>query len=85
MNVSKFEQRTLHALAQGAAIHVEKDEKGKIRAVICVTRECWLLSDGTLATFRRLKGRRPIASRGGGPYRIAREGLGAVGGQLDNR
>jgi uncharacterized protein YjhX (UPF0386 family) len=85
MNVSKFEQRTLHALAQGAAIRVEKDERGKIQAVICVTREGWLLSDCTLATFRRLKRRRLIASRDGGPYRITREGLGAVRGQLDNR
>lgn len=85
MNVSKFEQRVLHALAQGAAIRVEKDEKGKIQSIICVTREGWVLADCTLPTFRRLKRRRLIASRNAGPYRITREGLGAVRGQLDNR
>ncbi len=85
MNVSKFEQRVLHALAQGAAIRVEKDEKGKIQSVICVTREGWVLADCTLPTFRRLKRRRLIASRNASPYRITREGLGAVRGQLDNR
>ncbi|HEY4344908.1 MAG TPA: YjhX family toxin [Parvibaculum sp.] len=85
MNVSKFEQRVLHALAQGAAIRVEKDENGKIQSVICVTREGWVLADCTLPTFRRLKRRRLVASRDSGPYRITREGLGAVRGQLDNR
>lgn len=85
MNISKCEQRTLHALAQGSTIRVEKDEKGKIGAVICVTREGWILADCTLPTFRRLKRRRLIASRDGGPYRITRDGLHAVRAQLDNR
>lgn len=85
MNVSKFEQRVLHVLAQGAAIRVEKDEKGKIQSVICVTREGWVLADCTLPTFRHLKRRRLIASRNAGPYRITRAGLSAVRGQLDNR
>lgn len=30
MNISKFEQRTLHPLAHGGRIRVEKDSKGKI-------------------------------------------------------
>ncbi|MDO8421713.1 MAG: YjhX family toxin [Parvibaculum sp.] len=85
MNVSKFEQRVLHALAQGASIRVEKDDKGKIQSVICVTREGWVLSDCTLSTFRSLKRRRMIGSRLSSPYRITREGLIAVRAQLDNR
>lgn len=75
----------LHALAQGASIRVEKDDKGKISAVLCVTREGWILSDCTLGTFRRLKRRHLIGSRFSGPYRITREGLMAVRGQPDNR
>ncbi|HCX68270.1 YjhX family toxin [Parvibaculum sp.] len=30
MNVSKFERRTLHALAYSGRIHIEKESKGKI-------------------------------------------------------
>lgn len=39
MNISKFEQRTLHALARGGCICVEKDGKGKIVEAACITRE----------------------------------------------
>jgi len=85
MNISKFEQRTLHALARGGLIQVEKNDEGKIVEVACVTREGWVLSDCTLAIFRRLRRRRLIASRDGSPYRITREGLHAVRAQLDNR
>jgi uncharacterized protein YjhX (UPF0386 family) len=85
MNISKFEQRTLHALARGGLIQVEKDDKGKICTVTCVTREGWVLTDCSLATFRRLGGRRLIASHAGSPYRITRDGLHAVRAQLDNR
>ncbi len=85
MNISKFEQRTLHALARGGLIRVEKDDKGKIHTATCVTREGWLLADCTLATFRHLRKRRLIASHDGSPYRITRKGLHAVRAQLDNR
>ncbi|MEP2828397.1 YjhX family toxin [Parvibaculum sp.] len=85
MNISKFEQRTLHALARGGRIRVEKDSKGKIVDVACITREGWVLTDCTLSTFRRLRKRRLIASREGSPYLITREGLHAVRAQLDNR
>jgi len=85
MNISKFEQRTLHALARGGHILVEKDEKGKVADVTCVTREGWILSDCTLHTFRKLRQRRLIASQQGSPYRITRRGLHAVRAQLDNR
>lgn len=85
VNVSKYEQRTLHALAQGGAIHVTKDDRGKIVAANCATREGWSLSDCTLSVFKKLKGKRLVASRDSGPYRITRDGLMAVRSQLDNR
>lgn len=85
MNVSRHEQRVLHALAQGGAIHHIKSDRGDIIAVDCITRDGWRLTDCTLPVFARLKRRRLIASRGGGPYRITREGLAAVRAQLDNR
>ncbi|MEE2690072.1 MAG: YjhX family toxin [Pseudomonadota bacterium] len=85
MNISKAEQRTLHALARGGAIIVEKDEKAKIVAVNCATREGWTLEDCTIPVFKKLKKRRLIASQTGGPYRITREGRLAVRSQVDNR
>lgn len=85
MNISKPEQKTLHCLAQGGAILVEKDARGKIVDVNCVTREGWSLADCTTAVFARLKRRRLIASSGGCPYRITYEGRLAVRAQPDNR
>ena len=85
MNISKYEQRTLHALARGGSIHVTKDDRGKIVEVNCATREGWSLSDCNLAIFKKLKKRGLIASRDSQPYRITRDGLFAVRAQLDNR
>ena len=85
MNISKYEQRTLHALAQGGRIDHHKDEVGDIIAVDCITRDGWRLGDCSLGIFRRLKRRRFIRSEEGRPYRITREGLAAVGAQLDNQ
>jgi uncharacterized protein YjhX (UPF0386 family) len=85
LNVSKYEQRVLHALAQGGCITFEKDERGKITEIMCVTRDGWVLSDCTLGIFRKLRRRGLIASQSSGPYRITRDGLGAVRSQLDNR
>ncbi len=85
MNISKAEQRTLHALARGGAILVEKDPRGKIVAVHCATREGWTLEDCTLAVFQRLKKRRLVASACGAPYRITYEGRLSVSAQPDNR
>lgn len=85
MNISRGEQRTLHALAQGGSIQVEKDIKGKIVKATCFNREGWSLVDCTLSVFKRLKKRRLIASQASGPYRITRDGLMAVRPQLDNR
>ena len=85
MNVSKHEQRVLHALAQGGHIAFEKDVEGRIIEVLCFNREGWVLSDCTLGIFRKLKRRRLIASANSQPYRITRDGLAAVRSQLDNR
>lgn len=85
MNISKHEQRTLHALAQGGRIQHHKNHKGDIIEVDCFNREGWRLADCTLAVFQRLRRRGFIASENGGPYRITREGLVAVRAQLDNR
>lgn len=85
MNVSKYEQRVLHALAQGGAIRLLRDPDGRLAAAECFTREGFRLADCTLALFRRLKRRGLIASQGGRPYAITRLGLAAVRAQLDNR
>jgi len=85
LNISKHEQRTLHALAQGGRILQIRNADGDIVAVDCITRDGWKLADCTLGVFARLRRRRFIRSEDGGPYRITREGLAAVRAQLDNR
>jgi uncharacterized protein YjhX (UPF0386 family) len=85
VNISKYEQRTLHALAQGGRIEHHKNERGDIIEIDCFNRDGWRLDDCTLDIFRRLRRRGLIMSREGGPYRITRDGLAAVRAQLDNR
>ena len=85
MNISKYEQRVLHVLAQGGEIHVERLPNGKIGRVTCITRDGHVLSDCTKAVFDRLKKRKFIKSTGGKPYRASRLGLLCVAAQLDNR
>ena len=86
MNVSKYEQRVLHALAQGGCIkHRRCADSGRILAADCFTRDGFALADCTIGLFRRLKRRGLIASREGAPYRISRLGLYAVRAQHDNR
>lgn len=84
MNISKLEQRVLHALARGALILHEREGR-RIVSVTCVDREGAILSDCTLPVFEKLRRRRFVASSGGGPYRISREGRLAVRSQPDNR
>jgi len=85
MNISKHEQRVLHELALGGAIHHERCENGKVRAITCFTRDGHVLTDCTLAIFTRLKKRRLIRSTNGRPYRASRLGIQAVRAQLNQR
>lgn len=85
MNISRTEQRVLHALAQGGHIRHYRNEAGDITEVDCITRDGWRLPDCNLALFRKLKRRRLIASVNSGPYHITGLGLLAVRGQTDNR
>jgi uncharacterized protein len=84
MNISKAEQRTLHALAQGGHI-VAMRHGTKFTHAECYTRDGYVLVDCKLATFKRLRRRGFVISLGGGPYRVTRAGLAAVRAQLDNR
>lgn len=85
MNISKHEQRVLHVLAQGGAIHFERAPNGKVTDVICVTRDGHVLADCTLSVFDRLRKRRFIRSVAGRPYRATKLGVMCVRAQLDNR
>lgn len=84
MNISKIEQRVLHALAQGGLIRHIRDGNEVISAE-CFTREGYLLVDCSLEIFQKLRRRRLIESRNGTPYRISTFGRRAVRAQLDNR
>lgn len=85
MDISRAEQRILHILAQGGLILVEKDGRGRIAELACVTRDGWHFPGLDLRLFRKIKRRRAIASANGGPYRITRRGLELVRAQPDNR
>lgn len=85
MDISRDEQRVLHALAQGGAIHAIKDDRGRIVAVECFNREGWRMSRCSLFLFRKLRSRKAIRSENSQPYRITRRGLELVRAELDNR
>jgi uncharacterized protein YjhX (UPF0386 family) len=85
MDISRQEQRVLHALAQGGEIRPIRCPRGRIAAVQCLTREGWLMPGLELDLFRKLKRRRTIRSQEGRPYRITRRGLELVRSQHDNR
>jgi uncharacterized protein YjhX (UPF0386 family) len=85
VNISKPQQRTLHALAQGGRVVLERDEAGAAVAAHCLTHTGFVLPDCSLAVFKALKRRRLIMSQGGGPYRITREGLVCLRSRGDNR
>lgn len=85
MDISKPEQRVLHLLAQGGHILIDRDETGRVSTSHVVTREGWRWNGCPVPLFQKLKRRRLIASRNGGPYRITGLGLVRVRSQLNNR
>ena len=85
MNISRYEQRVLHVLAQGGRIQHGFDAAGRLATAQCFTREGHILTDCSFAVFRKLKRRGLIASHGGSPYRVTRKGLDAVRAQADQR
>ncbi len=85
MNISRDEQRALHALAQGGCIHVSKDDGGRIVEVQCFNRDGFILPAFGLELFRKLRKKHAIASSESRPYRITRRGLELVRPELDNR
>jgi uncharacterized protein YjhX (UPF0386 family) len=85
LDISRDEQRVLHALAQGGRIALLKNEAGKVTGLEFFNREGWLMSNCSLVLFKKLKARKAIKSSGGQPYRITRRGLELVRSEYDNR
>jgi uncharacterized protein len=85
MDISRDEQRVLHALAQGGVIVPLKNPKGRITAVQCFNRDGWLMNHCNLILFKKLKNKKAIASQDSKPYRITRRGLELVRSEVDNR
>ncbi|MCE6073943.1 hypothetical protein HGO34_01450 [Agrobacterium vitis] len=85
MNISRIEQRVLHVLAQGGAVHYQRAGNGRITDIICFTRDGHVLTDCTLEIFSKLRRKRLIESRASSPYRISEKGRRSVRSQLDNR
>jgi uncharacterized protein YjhX (UPF0386 family) len=85
LDISRDEQRVLHALAQGGIIVPLKNTRGRIDALELYNRDGWRMPVLDLNLFRKLKRRRTISSQEGGPYRITRRGLELVRSELDNR
>jgi uncharacterized protein YjhX (UPF0386 family) len=85
MDISRTEQRILHLLAQGGRIEISRNDRKKIEAARCFTRDGWLYPGFDLDLFRKLKRLRAIKKSAGQPYRITERGLRLVRSQLDNR
>ncbi len=85
MDISRDEQRVLHALAQGGMIQPLKRPNGRIVDVRCFTRDGWLMTQCSLLIFKKLQRKKAIMSEDGRPYRITRRGLELVRSELDNR
>jgi uncharacterized protein YjhX (UPF0386 family) len=85
VNISKTEQRVLHALALGGHIVVERARGGRVTDVTCLTREGHGHESCTLDIFRKLRRKGLIESRSGAPYRISDRGRRNVAARPDNR
>lgn len=85
MDISRDEQRVLHALAQGGRIALLKNDAGKVTGPEFFNREGWLMSNCTLLLFKKLKAKKAIRSQNGQPYRITKRGLELVRSEYDNR
>ena len=85
MDISRDEQRVLHALAQGGLIKLLKDQQGRIAALELYNRDGWRMPLLNLLLFRKLQRKKAIKSQNGEPYRITRRGLELVRSEVDNR
>ncbi|MEO6013625.1 MAG: YjhX family toxin [Devosia sp.] len=85
MDISRDEQRVLHALAQGGLIKPLKTSNGRIAGLELFNRDGWRMPVIDLLLFRKLQRKKAIASREGQPYRITRRGLELVRSEVDNR
>ena len=71
MDISRDEQRVLHALAQGGLIKPLKNAKGRIDRLELYNRDGWRMPFLTLLLFKKLQRKKAIKSQDGEPYRIA--------------
>ena len=85
MDISRDEQRVLHALAQGGRIVLIRNQDRKIIDLQLFNRDGWLMPGCTPMLFRKLKAKKAIKSLNGQPYRITRRGLELVRSEYDNR
>jgi len=85
MDISRDQQRVLHALAQGGHIVALKTSGRRIAALELYNRDGWRMPEPSASSFRKLRRLKAIASSDGSPYRITKLGLELVRSQLDNR
>ena len=85
MDISRDEQRVLHALAQGGLIKPLKDHRGRIEALELYNRDGWRMPLLNILLFKKLQRKKAIKSQDGEPYRITRRGLELVRSEVDNR
>ncbi len=85
LNISKQEQRVLHTLAMGGEIRRYLNKDGKLTEITCFTREGYGLSNCTMDTFKKLKNKKLISSKGGRPYRITPLGATSAQAQMNQR